>query len=73
CRASYHAQRQKNGKTTKNTHNPENYPNVEDELLPEYDFDYHQARPNRFATSNNNQSLPLSRRLSKSFSKSETS
>ncbi|MDR9404080.1 MAG: hypothetical protein RI580_11630 [Halothece sp. Uz-M2-17] len=26
-----------------NTHNPE------DELLPEYDFDYDQAHPNRFA------------------------
>jgi len=24
--------------------------NLEDELLPEYDFDYSKSRPNRFAT-----------------------
>ena len=32
-----------------NTPNPKN--NSEDELLPEYDFDYRQAYPNRFALS----------------------
>ncbi|MDF5721734.1 MAG: hypothetical protein PUP91_14895 [Rhizonema sp. PD37] len=34
----------------KNTQNSENNQNLEDDLLPEYNFDYHQARPNRFAT-----------------------
>lgn len=33
-----------------NTSNPKNY--SDDELLPEYNFDYRQARPNRFALSN---------------------
>ena len=33
----------------KNTHNSEANQNLEDELLPEYNFDYSKARPNRFA------------------------
>lgn len=33
----------------KNTHNSETNQNLEDELLPEYNFDYKKARPNRFA------------------------
>jgi len=28
---------------------PENDPSLNNELLPEYDFDYDQAHPNRFA------------------------
>ena len=32
----------------KNTHNSETNQNLEDELLPEYSFDYSKARPNRF-------------------------
>lgn len=43
----------------KNIHNPENNPNLDDELLPEYDFDYNQARPNRFATSNNEDAVKV--------------
>jgi hypothetical protein len=34
----------------KNTHNSEANQDLEDELLPEYNFDYSRARPNRFAT-----------------------
>jgi hypothetical protein len=33
----------------KNTRNSEFNQNLEDELLPEYNFDYSKARPNRFA------------------------
>lgn len=33
----------------KNTQNSETNPNLEEDLLPEYDFDYSKARPNRFA------------------------
>ena len=33
----------------KNTPNSEVNQNLEDELLPEYNFDYSKARPNRFA------------------------
>ncbi len=32
-----------------NTDNSENNPNLEDELLAEYNFDYSKARLNRFA------------------------
>lgn len=34
----------------KNKH-PDTEPNSSDDLLPEYNFDYSKARPNRFATS----------------------
>lgn len=34
----------------KNTQASGSYNNKEDDLLPEYDFDYRKARPNRFAT-----------------------
>ncbi len=37
----------------KKTPNYENTPNLEDDLLPEYNFDYNQAKPNRFATQEN--------------------
>ena len=33
----------------KNTENSEMNENLEEDLLPEYKFDYTQARPNRFA------------------------
>jgi hypothetical protein len=33
----------------KTTQNSEITPNAEDDLLPEYDFDYSKARSNRFA------------------------
>ncbi len=32
-----------------NIHNSETNPNSEDDLLPEYDFDYSKAHSNRFA------------------------
>lgn len=31
------------------SHYPENDPNLDNALLPEYNFDYHQAHLNRFA------------------------
>jgi hypothetical protein len=34
----------------KNTENSETHQNLEDDLLPEYNFDYSKARPNRFVT-----------------------
>ncbi len=34
----------------KNTQASETQDNADNDLLPEYDFDYHKARPNRFAT-----------------------
>ncbi len=34
----------------KNTRIPKARPSTSDELLPEYDFDYRKARPNRFAS-----------------------
>jgi len=43
----------------KNIHNPENNPNLDDELLPEYDFDYNRACPNCFATSNNEDAVKV--------------
>ena len=42
-----------------NTQNSENYENLEDELLPEYNFDYSQARANRFAVSNDKDSITV--------------
>lgn len=37
----------------KTTQNPEINPNIEDDLLPEYNFDYSKAHPNRFVSQNN--------------------
>lgn len=37
----------------KNTQASDSYNNGEDDLLPEYNFDYRKARPNRFTTQNN--------------------
>lgn len=34
----------------KNTQNSEANQNLEEDLLPEYEFNYSKARPNRFAT-----------------------
>jgi hypothetical protein len=34
----------------KKTPNSQANQNLEDDLLPEYNFDYKKARPNRFAT-----------------------
>jgi uncharacterized protein (DUF4415 family) len=34
----------------KNTQASDTNQNLEDELLPEYNFDYRKARPNRFVT-----------------------
>jgi hypothetical protein len=34
----------------KKSRNANQKPEPEDDLLPEYRFDYHKARPNRFAT-----------------------
>jgi len=42
-----------------NTQNSENYENLEDELHPEYNFDYSQARPNRFALFDNKDSIAI--------------
>ena len=33
-----------------NTPNAENQGDLDDDLLPEYNFDYQKARPNRFAS-----------------------
>ncbi|ACB52178.1 hypothetical protein cce_2830 [Crocosphaera subtropica ATCC 51142] len=37
----------------KNTQNSEANQNLEEDLLPEYEFNYSKARPNRFATQDN--------------------
>ena len=42
-----------------NTQNFEPNQNREDDLLPEYDFDYTEARPNRFATQINQQTITV--------------
>ena len=42
-----------------NTHNSEANQNLEDELLPEYNFDYSKARPNRFAMSKDEDSITV--------------
>lgn len=42
------SQQKKNVKIMKNTGNSETNNNSEDELLPEYNFDYTKARSNRF-------------------------
>ena len=43
----------------KNTHNSENKQNLEEELLPEYKFDYKKARPNRFAIQQDEDSITV--------------
>ncbi len=43
----------------KNTHNSEANQNLEDELLPEYNFDYSKASPNRFAMSKDEDSITV--------------
>ena len=43
----------------KNTHNSESNQNLEDELLPEYNFDYKKARPNRFVTKASEESITI--------------
>ena len=43
----------------KNTHNSEGHQNLEDELLPEYNFDYRKARPNRFAVKKDEPSVTV--------------
>ncbi len=37
----------------KNTQNSEANQNLEEDLLPEYEFNYSKARPNRFTTQDN--------------------
>ena len=44
---------------TPNTSNSEINQNLEDDLLPEYNFDYKKARPNRFALQNNKESVTV--------------
>ncbi len=41
----------------KNTHNSENNPKLQDGLLPEYNFDYRKANPNRFVLQQDDNSL----------------
>jgi hypothetical protein len=43
----------------KNTQNSDINPNSEDDLLPEYNFDYSKARPNRFATQLNEKTITV--------------
>ena len=43
----------------KNTDNSETNQNLEDELLPEYNFDYSKARPNRFAIPKDEKSVTV--------------
>ena len=43
----------------KNTHNSKANQNLEDELLPEYNFDYSKARPNRFAAQASEKSITV--------------
>ena len=57
----------------KNTHNSEVKQNLEDELLPEYKFDYSKARPNRFAVAKevNSVMVTLEPDVAKIFKNSE--
>ena len=41
----------------KNTHNSENNQKLQDDLLPEYNFDYSKAHPNRFVLQQDDNSL----------------
>jgi hypothetical protein len=43
----------------KNTPNSDINPNSEDDLLPEYNFDYGKARPNRFAAKLNEKTITV--------------
>ena len=43
----------------KNTYSSDIKQNSEDKLLPEYDFDYRQAKPNRFLPQNEEQRLKV--------------
>ncbi len=43
----------------KNTQNSEPNKNLEEDLLAEYNFDYRKARPNRFATQENDTSITV--------------
>ena len=43
----------------KNIHKSETNQNLEDELLPEYNFDYQKARPNRFAAQGKEKSVTV--------------
>jgi hypothetical protein len=43
----------------KNTQNSETNQNLEDDLLPEYNFDYSKARPNRFAAQANETTITV--------------
>ncbi len=43
----------------KNTDNSETNQNLEAELLPEYNFDYSKARPNRFAIPKDEKSVTV--------------
>ncbi len=41
----------------KNTHSSEDSTRLEDDLLPEYNFDYNKAKPNRFVLQQDDNSL----------------
>ncbi len=43
----------------KNTQNSESNQNFEEDLLPEYNFDYRKARPNRFAAQLNETTITV--------------
>ena len=43
----------------KNTQNSESHQNFEEDLLPEYNFDYSKARPNRFAAQLNETTITV--------------
>lgn len=57
----------------KNTENSQINQNLEQDLLPEYNFDYSKARPNRFATDVNetNITVTLESDVAKVFKTSE--
>ncbi len=43
----------------KNTQNSETNPNTTEDLLPEYNFDYQKARPNRFVTEDKKKTITI--------------
>ena len=43
----------------KNTQNSETNPNTTEDLLPEYNFDYKKARPNRFVTEDKKKTITI--------------
>lgn len=57
----------------KNTQDSETNQNLEDDLLPEYNFDYGKAHPNRFATHANETTITvtLASDVAKVFKSSE--